>query len=148
MKRLLSLALSVLLLSSCGVTTLYYWGGGEGGTTTYENLSYNDYKRQSPDAVCKLICVYEDMVSHPGGTRQVPPPGICAEYGYLLLQSATAQTFAENATRSQKRVFDDTDDYAALFSERGKEMLQKEIEYYPESRQFIEPLIQKLARQL
>lgn len=147
MRKLLSLALSVLLLSSCGVTSLYYWGGGEGSTTTYENLSYNDYKKQSPDAVCKLICVYEDMVSHPGGIRQMPPPGICAEYGYLLLQPTTAQIFAANATRSQKRAFGDAEDYSAMFSERGKEMLQKEMEYYPESKQFIEPLIRKLAQQ-
>lgn len=147
MKKILILISFMVLLSSCGTTALYYWGGGEKReATTYEKLSYNDYKTQTPDAVCKLICAYEDIVSHPGGTRRVPPPGICAEYGYLLLQPATAQVFLENATSSQKRVFDKTEDFTATFSERGKEMLQKEMEYYPESRQFIEPLIRKLVR--
>lgn len=32
-----------------------------------------------------------------------------------------------------------------FFSELGKEMLQKELEYYPESKQFIEPLMEKLV---
>ena len=85
------------------------------------------------------------MVTNPGGTRQVPPPGICAEYGYLLLQPETADTFMNNATSAQKKLFL-SQDYNALFLERGKEMLEKEIEYYPESAKFIRPLIKKLVR--
>lgn len=139
------LFLSTVILSSCGVTSLYYWGGTKRDATAYEQLAYADYKNQSPEAVCNLICVYEDMVSNPGGTRQVPPPGICAEYGYILLQPQTAKIFYEHATGAQKRIFSGSD-YSALFSERGKLMLQKEMEYYPESRQFIEPLIKRLVQ--
>ena len=123
---------------------MYYWGGWMNGATAYENLAYKDYKTQTPEAICKLVCVYEDMVSSPGGTRQVPPPGICAEYGYLLLQPDTATTFTEKATSQQKQIFKGSD-FSVIFSERGKEMLQKELEYYPESKQFIEPLIKKLV---
>ena len=147
MKKLLLAALAVALLSSCGVTTnsLYYWGGTQNGTTAYENLAYQSYDKQTPKSICDLVAVYENMVTNVGGTRQVPPPGICAEYGYLLLQPDTAATFTDNATDAQKKLFDSTD-YGALFAERGKEMLQKEIEFYPESAKFIEPLIKKLAR--
>lgn len=146
MRRMIVLAMSVAFLSSCGITnSLYYWGGAQNGTTAYENLAYQSYDKQTPQSICNLVAVYENMVTKPGGTRGVPPPGICAEYGYLLLQPETAVAFTDNATYSQKRLFD-TEDYSALFLERGKEMLEKEIEYYPESVKFIEPLIKKLAK--
>lgn len=146
MKKLVILAVVVVMLSSCGPTNaLYYWGGMESGTTAYEDLAYQSYDKQTPKSLCNLVAVYENMVTNPGGTRQVPPPGICAEYGYLLLQPGTAETFLNNATPAQKKLFN-TNDYSALFLERGKEMLQKEIELYPESARFIGPLIKKLAR--
>lgn len=146
MNKIVILAIAVVMLSSCGTTnTLYYWGGTQNGTTTYENLAYQSYKKQTPKSLCGLIAVYENMVTNPGGTRQVPPPGICAEYGYLLLKPGTAETFMNNATPAQKKLFNSSD-FNAAFLERGKEMLQKEIELYPQSAKFIEPLIKKLAR--
>lgn len=150
MRRLILFAVAVVMLSSCGITnSLYYWGGTQNGTTAYENLAYKSYDKQTPKSICDLVVVYENMITKAdtriGGTRQVPPPGICAEYGYLLLQPETAATFVSNATDAQKRLFD-TDDFGIYFQERGKEMLQMEIELYPESTKFIEPLIKKLAR--
>ncbi len=148
MRKLIVAAAAAVILSSCGVTTpssLYYWGGAQNGTTAYENLAYQSYDKQTPKSICNLVAVYEGMVSHPGGARQVPPPGICAEYGYLLLQPETATAFLNNATAAQKKLFG-SEDYATLFTERGKEMLQKEIELYPESAKFIEPLIKKLVK--
>ena len=146
MKKTLLLILAAALLSSCGPTNaLYYWGGAQNGTTAYENLAYQSYDKQTPKSVCNLVAVYEKMVTNPGGIRQVPPPGICAEYGYLLLLPETADIFMKNATDAQKKLFQ-SDDYGVLFSERGKEMLRKEMELYPESARFIEPLIKKLAR--
>jgi len=146
MKKIMVALAAVVLLSSCGVTnSLYYWGGEQSGTTAYENLAYQSYDKQTPKSICNLVAVYEKMVTNPGGSRQVPPPGICAEYGYLLLQPETAETFLNNATASQKKLFK-TDDYGALFMVRGQEMLQKEIELYPESAKFIEPLIKRLVR--
>ena len=146
MKRILTLALVSLVLTSCGMTTsLYYWGGVQNGAKTYENLAYQNYDKQTPESICKLICMYEDMVTYPGGTRRVPPPGICAEYGYMLLIPENAVIFAEHATAMQRRSFASTD-YAAFFAEKGKEMLQKEIELYPESAKFITPLIERLCK--
>ena len=146
MKRILTLALVSFVLTSCGMTTsLYYWGGVLNGATPYENLAYQNYDKQTPESICKLICMYEDMVTYPGGTRRVPPPGICAEYGYMLLIPENAVIFAEHATAMQRRSFASTD-YAAFFAEKGKEMLQKEIELYPESAKFITPLIERLCK--
>ena len=146
MNRILPLALVSLVLTSCGMTTsLYYWGGVQNGATTYEDLAYQNYDKQTPESICKLICMYEDMVTYPGGTRRVPPPGICAEYGYMLLIPENAAIFAEHATGMQRRSFASTD-YASFFTEKGKEMLQKEIELYPESAKFIAPLIERLCK--
>lgn len=146
MKRILTLALVSFALTSCGFTTsLYYWGGDLYETTTYENLTYQNYNKQTPESICKLLCMYEDIVSNPGGTRKMPPPGICAEYGYMLLIPQNAAIFAEHATESQRETFA-SGDYAAFFPEKGKEMLQKEIELYPESAKFIAPLIERLCK--
>lgn len=146
MKKLLILSLVTFCLTSCGLTSsLYYWGGVQNGTTTYENLAYKNYDKQTPESLCKLICMYEDIVSNPGGTRRMPPPGICAEYGYMLLIPENAAIFAEHATAMQKKTFA-SGDYATFFPEKGKELLQKEIELYPESAKFIAPLIERLCK--
>lgn len=146
MKRLLILAILSFSLASCGVSSsLYYWGGTQNGTTTYENLAYLNYDRQTPESICKLICMYEDIVSNPGGIRQMPPPGICAEYGYMLLIPENAEIFEKYATTMQKRTFASTD-YAAFFPEKGKELMQKEMELYPEAAKFIAPLIERLCK--
>lgn len=146
MKRILILTLVSFAFTSCGITSsLYYWGGIQNETTTYENLAYRNYDKQTPESICKLLVMYEDIVSNPGGIRQMPPPGICAEFGYMLLIPENADIFAKHATSAQKSVFG-SDNYAALFSEKGKEMLQKEIELYPESAKFIAPLIKRLCK--
>lgn len=135
--------LLTLTLASCVPTQLYYWGGTHGNTTLYEELAYQQYDKQSPEAICNLVCLYEDMIAHPGGQRQVPPPGICAEYGYLLLQPTTAEYFAMHATNRQRKAFE-TSDFGTFFAQRGEEMLAKEMELYPESAKFIEPLLRRV----
>lgn len=143
MRKYILLAAAVLLLASCE-SSLYYWGGTEGrGTTRYENLAYNNYDKQSPESLCELVCLYEDMVSNPGGTRGVVPPGIYAEYGFLLLQPATTEAFIGHATARQRRMFK-SGDFGALFAQRGVEMLEKEMELYPESVKFIKPLLERI----
>jgi len=141
-KTLIALAL-LTLTASCGPTRLYYWGSTSNGTTAYENLAYRQYDKQTPESICDLICLYEDMVSHPGGLRNTPPPGICAEYGFLLLQPNTAEIFAQHATRRQRKLFG-SDNFSTLFSQRGEEMLAKEMELYPESAKFIAPLLKRM----
>lgn len=146
MKKLSILSVVTLCLASCGVTpSLYYWGEKQYGATAYEDITYKNYGKQNPESICNLICMYEDMVSNPGGTRNVPPPGICAEYGCLLLAPENAAIFASSATPVQKSVFA-SKDYASFFPKKGKELLQKEMELYPESAKFIAPLIERLCK--
>ena len=145
MKKLFVLLLVTFCLTSCGLTSsLYYWGGSQNGATTYENLAYKNYDKQTPESICKLICMYEDIVTHPGGIRNMPPPGICAEYGYMLLIPENAEIFAKHATSTQKRTFVSTE-YATFLPQEGKELKLKEIELYPESAKFIAPLIERLC---
>lgn len=146
MKKLLISSLVLFCLTSCGVTSpLYYWGGTQNGATTYENLAYKNYDKQTPESLCKLICMYEDIVTNVGGTRMMPPPGICAEYGYMLLIPENAKIFEDYATPVQKKIFASAD-YASFFPEKGKALLQKEMELYPESAKFIAPLIERLCK--
>ncbi len=145
MKRLLTFVALLFCFTSCGVTSLYYWGGSQNGATAYENLTYKNYDKQTPESLCKLICMYEDIISNTGGTRQLPPPGICAEYGYLLLIPENAVIFAEHATAMQKRLLYSSD-YTSFFSAKGKELLKMEIELYPESAKFIAPLIDRFCK--
>ena len=145
MNRLIITAVLAIVMTSCVTTqSLYWWGGTSGDATKYESLAYQLYDKQTPKSICDLVATYEKMVSSPIGSRRMPPPGICAEYGYLLLQPETATVFTDYASYGQKRLFK-TSNYEALFQERGKEMLQKEIEFYPESAVFILPLIKKLT---
>ena len=146
MKKFFILAFVALCLTSCALTSsLYYWGGTQNGATTYETLTYKNYDKQTPESVCNLICMYEDIVTNPGGERKMPPPGICAEYGYMLLIPENAKIFELYATSVQKRTFASTE-YATFFPEKGKQLMLKEIELYPESAKFIAPLIERLCK--
>lgn len=155
MKKVLILFASVLFFTACGsmfssgskTDSLYYWGYVDSrGATEYERLAYRDYKKQSPESMCALLVAYEEMIAHPGGTRMVPPPGICAEYGFLLLQPETAVNFLEHATDQQKKVYENAGDYSSYFIDKGKDLFQKEMELYPESAVFIGPLYKKIAK--
>lgn len=139
-----ALFLPVLVLSSCTYTpkSLYSWGGRTNGTSMYEEYAYRHYKTQSAESLCSLLVTYESMINTPGGERMVPPPGICAEYGYMLLDPETARVFAETATDRQKSMIVRTD-----YVEYGVELLQREIEYYPEAKKFIEPIIKRIKHQ-
>ena len=148
MKRILIFLAAGLLLSACGPTgqVLYYWGGGLDNTTEYERRAYRLSARQTPESTCEMLLMYEKLVTHPGGLRQVPPPGICAEYAWLLAQPETAAIFAEHASARQKAAFAFTD-YGTGVLERSRELFEMEMHYYPESMVFIKPLAERLFRQ-
>lgn len=147
MKKLFLISGIVLMFTSCAAPKLYYWGSMPGRETSrYEEFAYQNYDDQTPESICDLICVYEDMVKNPGGTRKVVPPGICAEYGFLLLQPNTAEAFEKSANNRQRKIFSTTD-YVTFFPQYGITMIQKEIELYPESATFINPLLKRLKEQ-
>ena len=137
---------ATFMLTSCGTTSpLYYWGLVTNDVSAYENLTYRYFEEHSPESLCRLISMYEGIVSSPGGMRNVPPPGVCAEYGYLLLKPESAEIFAEHANLVQKRRFR-SDNYASLFPEIGKQMIEKEMQLYPESAKFLAPLLESLTK--
>ena len=63
----------------------------------------------------------------------------------MLLIPENAEIFAKHATAMQKRTFDSSE-YATFFPEKGKQLMLKEIELYPESAKFIAPLVERLCK--
>lgn len=143
MKKLAILLLALICATSCGTTSLYYWGYTMQGASAYETLSYKRADKESPKSICRVIEMYEDLLANPGGQRQVPPPGICAEYAYMLLQPETMDIFYKNATQSQISSFERSI-YGSSPFEKAIKLFEKEIELYPESVQFVLPLLNRL----
>lgn len=108
MKRII-LIITIVSLTSCSApTNLYTWN-------KYENSSYNFLKNTNETTSNKLSEEYKKIINKQKGIRGAVPPGVYADYGFLLLQ---------------------TNNMA-----QAKEMLQKEIELYPESKIFIDKII-------
>jgi len=75
-------------------------------------------KNSDEKSTQELIETYKKIIKKQTGIRKVVPPGVYADYGFLLLQSD--------------------------MKVEGMAMLQKEIELYPESRIFIERILKIL----
>ena len=102
------------LLPSCGSSpALYSWGN-------YEQTAYAVAQNPTPERLRALGMVYEKLITQPEGLRKMPPPGLCAEYGYLLAKQGD--------------------------TERGVKLLEKEAELYPESAVFVRRLIKQLKK--
>ena len=73
-------AVAVVCASCSSNSQLYNWKGYEQAVYAYT---------QTPDEqnLEKLLTVYDRLLHAPGGVRMVPPPGVCADYGYLLLMN-------------------------------------------------------------
>ena len=67
----------------------------------------------------KMIKSYERIEEEPKGENAVPPPGACADYAYLL--------------------------YLQGDKDKAKQYFQKEYITYPESKTYIEKLMQKIG---
>ena len=105
MKFFLFISSLIFLFASCTTQTpLYSWGN-------YEISSYNYLKNTDEKSIQVLIENYQQLIENQTGTRGVVPPGICADYGFFLVQEGKTN--------------------------EGKEMLMKEIALYPESEIFI-----------
>lgn len=100
------------LLGGCGgPKDLYSW-------YDYENRSFDWVKKRTPESEEKLLKTYARMLEVQRGTRKTPPPGMCAEYGYLLIKRGNTR--------------------------EGLELLKKEIALYPESAEFIGRIIKQI----
>ena len=110
-KSIYLLTLCAFFASCTTQQTLYSWG-------KYEKTSYDYLKDANEESIQKLIEDYQRIIEKQKGTRGEIPPGICADYGFLLIQ--------------EDRV------------KEGKEMLMKEIALYPESKVFIDRILKMI----
>jgi len=112
MRKSIILFASLAILASCTTQkSLYTWGN-------YEITSYNYLKNSDEKSIQELIDNYQKVIENQKGTRDVVPPGVYADYGFILLQEGK--------------------------EEKGKEMLIKEIALYPESKIFIERILKMI----
>jgi hypothetical protein len=114
MKKTLILVSILILVSSCTVQKpLYSW-------SKYDSTSYNYLKNSDEKSTQALIENYKNIIEKQTGTRNVVPPGVYADYGYILLQIGK--------------------------TDEGKELLMKEVELYPESKIFIDRILKMLEK--
>jgi len=83
MKRIAIAAVAVLL-TACATApqSKYDWG-------SYEQSLYQYYK--TPAEMNALVASLDMTIIHAERSKHVVPPGLYAEYGYLLLQQGKAQ---------------------------------------------------------
>ncbi|MBP6430112.1 MAG: DUF4810 domain-containing protein [Bacteroidales bacterium] len=112
MKKHLILIFSLLFLASCSNELYKYYD--------YDNLLYaygtTDFTEKE---IKRFTRQYTKIVENPKGKRELPPPGACAEYGYLLFLQGK--------------------------NKEAKEYLIKETVIYPESQTYVDALIKSLG---
>jgi hypothetical protein len=111
--KLFASILFVLLLASCASApkSLYTWGN-------YQERTYAYIKNATDKSLEELMKTYQSLIDKQEGSRHTIPPGICADYGYLLYKQGRTQ--------------------------EGLALLEKEIALYPEATAFISRIIKKL----
>ncbi|WP_430812870.1 MULTISPECIES: DUF4810 domain-containing protein [unclassified Carboxylicivirga] len=110
-KVLLALSL-IAVVASCAPSRLYYWG-------QYDQATYQHNKKQTEETKADLLLVFEDIIENKHkGTRGEVPPGVYADYGYMLIMDGQIG--------------------------KGKEMLDKELALYPESKKIVEYILNKI----
>lgn len=114
MKKLFISICCMIAFASCSTQKdLYSWYDSEEAT-------YNYTKRGTDELLVKAMEQYEKVIAKQKGTRGVVPPGVNAEYGYLLFKAGK--------------------------KEEGLSLLKAEIEAYPESEKFISRIINQLEK--
>ena len=99
---------------SCGSTkSLYSW-------YDYEDVTYQYSKKSTEELQVKVLEQYKKVTDKQKGVRGVVPPGLYAEYGYLLCKTGK--------------------------KEEGLSFLKKETELYPESEKYISRIIKQLEK--
>ena len=115
MKKLLIASVVVLAMGSCATApkTLYAWHD-------YADKTYEYRKNPTDELKDKVLEEYRLMIEKQNGTRGVVPPGMFAEYGYML--------------------------YMMGNQEKGLNYLRQEVELYPESDKYISRIIKQLEK--
>ena len=108
------IAIMALSGTSCTTTqTLYSW-------YDYADVSYEYNKKPTEELKMKVLEQYKKITDKQKGVRGVVPPGMYAEYGYLLYKTGKKQ--------------------------EGIDFLKKEISLYPESEKYISRIIKQLEK--
>lgn len=103
----------VFLAFSCTSTQLYNW-------EDYQVDYYKYIKNADTNSMDNLARTYEEIINDQDEARGVVPPGIYADYGWLLIEAGK--------------------------TEEGKAMLRKEMELYPESKTFVGSILKRLEK--
>lgn len=120
MKKLIFTTTSIAILSGIvasaplAAETLYSWHG-------YQEKSYKYLKKNDASSYKNLVKCYESIISSQTLGRRTVPPGIYADYGWILIKNGEI--------------------------EKGKAMLQKEMELYPESSTFITRILKRFENE-
>lgn len=108
------MAVAALSFTSCSTAKpLYSW-------YDYENVTYKYSKRTTDELQVKVLEQYKKLVNKQAGLRGVVPPGLYAEYGFLLYKTGK--------------------------KEEGLSFLKQEIAIYPESEVYISRIIKQLEQ--
>lgn len=112
MKKVFYLLIAIVALASCTTEKpLYTW-------ENYSATSYNYLKNSDEKSAQQLIESYKKIIDKQKGSRKVVPPGVYADYGFLLIKmKKTAE---------------------------GKKLLMQEVALYPESKVFIDRILKML----
>ena len=111
MKKIIFAVFGVIALVSCQTQqSLYSWYDSE-------NATYVHTKRATDETLEKAMVQYQKVIAKQNGLRKTVPPGVNAEYGYLLCKAGRKQ--------------------------EGLTLLRAEIQAYPESEKFISRIIKK-----
>ena len=110
----LILGLSLMVMSCATQKTLYNWGG-------YQEASYQYMKTNTEQDLEKLLVRYQYLIDNQKGGRMVVPPGIYADYGFLLVKKGRV--------------------------EEGLKLMKMEVVLYPESAVFVERIIKRIENQ-
>ena len=82
----------VMAMASCQTQqSLYSWYDSEDATYTYT-------KRGTEETLTKAMTQYEKVISKQKGLRKVVPPGVNAEYGYLLCKAGKKEQHHDKKT--------------------------------------------------
>lgn len=116
-KNIIVAAVAILALSSCATShstkPLYSW-------YDYEDATYQYSKKHTDELQVKVLEQYKKLVENQKALRGVVPPGMYAEYGYLLYKTGKKQ--------------------------EGLSFLKKETALYPESEKYISRIIKQLEK--
>ena len=113
MKKIIHLIVVVAFCSCSAPKGLYTWN-------KYEKASYNYLKKADEKSAETIIVEYNNVINKQKEKRKTTPPGMLADYGFLLIQQGQM--------------------------EEGKLNLKREMALYPESKIFIDRILNLLEQ--